>query len=448
VLNAPEAPRSWRWTALMLALLYQSLWCIALIWLMYIRFLIIPWEAPGETGDGSAIEVTWIDETHTTASALPTPLPEPLPASLPTPLPEPATQQASTPSPSPDSHEPASAASESPLMLTEVETPDEDAFTLSAPAVLRPEIALPSPALPTPVPRELALTEVPLLQRPDQRLPSPAAPLPSAPPTPELELYEREIPAPLSAIELHPLPIATAPPLDLPVHSREIREREIPAPLPEIELPPPSPSALPPPVLPSRTREIAEREIVLTPPVAGEVREIAPTPPTQSPPVSANDVWQRPSPPGNADTGLLDEHGRPRLAGRDRRAGGGLPPGTIIEDYANIDRMGSWRKRASADYQSSQLDSLWVPHEDILEEWVRRSIKNIWIPIPGTNKVIRCTVVLLMLGGGCGVTDPNLLDIEASARPPPDIPFKPELHEDQDSLDPDHRRPPPSSDEE
>jgi hypothetical protein len=27
-------------------------------------------------------------------------------------------------------------------------------------------------------------------------------------------------------------------------------------------------------------------------------------------------------------------------------------------------------------------------------------------------------------------------DVEAEARPPPDIPFKPELHEDQDSLGP------------
>jgi len=105
-----------------------------------------------------------------------------------------------------------------------------------------------------------------------------------------------------------------------------------------------------------------------------------------------------------------------------------------MEEFANIDRMGNWLKRRTPDFQAGALDALWVPHENILEEWVRRSIKNILIPIPGTNKVIRCTVVLLMLGGGCGITDPNLLDIEATSRPPPDIPFKPELHEDQDGL--------------
>ena len=41
---------------------------------------------------------------------------------------------------------------------------------------------------------------------------------------------------------------------------------------------------------------------------------------------------------------------------------------------------------------------------------------------------------LLQLGGGCGISDPNLQDQEAIARPPPDIPFKPELQEDQDAL--------------
>jgi hypothetical protein len=44
-------------------------------------------------------------------------------------------------------------------------------------------------------------------------------------------------------------------------------------------------------------------------------------------------------------------------------------------------------------------------------------------------------VSILQLGGGCYVTDPNLTDQEATARPPPDIPWKPELQEDQDSLE-------------
>ena len=56
------------------------------------------------------------------------------------------------------------------------------------------------------------------------------------------------------------------------------------------------------------------------------------------------------------------------------------------------------------------------------------------IPIPGTSKSLTCVVSLLQLGGGCGVSDPNLNDQEATARPPPDIPFKPDLQDDQQSL--------------
>ena len=57
-----------------------------------------------------------------------------------------------------------------------------------------------------------------------------------------------------------------------------------------------------------------------------------------------------------------------------------------------------------------------------------------FIPIPGTSKKIQCKVALLMLGGACDITDPNMQDQEAEARKPPEIPFKPELQEDQDSL--------------
>ena len=43
-------------------------------------------------------------------------------------------------------------------------------------------------------------------------------------------------------------------------------------------------------------------------------------------------------------------------------------------------------------------------------------------------------VSLLQLGGGCGIEDPNLQDQEAEFRKPPDVPFKPELQEDQGAL--------------
>jgi hypothetical protein len=82
-----------------------------------------------------------------------------------------------------------------------------------------------------------------------------------------------------------------------------------------------------------------------------------------------------------------------------------------------------------------------VPHENLLQEWVRRSIRTVLIPIPGTSKSIRCDIVTLAVAGGCSIVDPNMQDQPASARPPPDIPFRPELHEDQESLSGDDPHP-------
>jgi hypothetical protein len=75
-----------------------------------------------------------------------------------------------------------------------------------------------------------------------------------------------------------------------------------------------------------------------------------------------------------------------------------------------------------------------MPGETLLEEWVRRSITEVRIPIPGTTKTIRCVTVVLALGGACGIVDPNLQEQPPGARPPPDVPFKPGLQENQDSL--------------
>src|SRR5690606_13285858 len=75
--------------------------------------------------------------------------------------------------------------------------------------------------------------------------------------------------------------------------------------------------------------------------------------------------------------------------------------------------------------------------ESLLAEWVRKGIKSVAIPIPGTNgKRITCVVSLLQLGGGCGISDPNLNEQAAEARPPPDVPFKPQLQQDNGSVRP------------
>ena len=58
------------------------------------------------------------------------------------------------------------------------------------------------------------------------------------------------------------------------------------------------------------------------------------------------------------------------------------------------------------------------------------------IPIPGTDKKLTCVVSMLQFGGGCGLVDPNVNAQPAIARPPPDIPFKPHLQEDNGSVPP------------
>ncbi len=110
----------------------------------------------------------------------------------------------------------------------------------------------------------------------------------------------------------------------------------------------------------------------------------------------------------------------------------------IEEDIANLDRAGTWLRRAPNDFTPTGFDKYWAPNETLLAEWVRKNIREVSIPIPGTSKKLHCVVSLLQLGGGCGISDPNMQDQEAVARPPPDIPFKPGLQEDQDAL----RKPP------
>ena len=65
---------------------------------------------------------------------------------------------------------------------------------------------------------------------------------------------------------------------------------------------------------------------------------------------------------------------------------------------------------------------------------MRKGIRTLRIRIPGTSTSIECAVSLLALGGACGLSNPDINDQPATARPPPDIPFKPHLQEDNGSV--------------
>ncbi|WP_442682045.1 hypothetical protein ACSBPQ_10210 [Stenotrophomonas sp. JC08] len=134
--------------------------------------------------------------------------------------------------------------------------------------------------------------------------------------------------------------------------------------------------------------------------------------------------------------GLFNADGSVRVgdgnaAQEDRRGA----PGGEADSWSRerIAQSGTWLKRPPYDYTPTSFDKYWVPSESLLAEWVRKGIKNIEIPIPGSSSRISCVVSLLQFGGGCGLTDPNMQEQPAEARPPPDIPFKKELQEDNGS---------------
>ena len=132
--------------------------------------------------------------------------------------------------------------------------------------------------------------------------------------------------------------------------------------------------------------------------------------------------------------GIYNAEGGPRLT--DTPVNTGQPPGTLDDRIVDLDRSGTWLKRKPTDYEPTTFDKYWRPDETLLAEWVRKGIKKMAIPIPGTGKKLECVVSILALGGGCGISDPNLNDQPAEARPPPDIPFKPHLQEDNGSVKP------------
>lgn len=135
-------------------------------------------------------------------------------------------------------------------------------------------------------------------------------------------------------------------------------------------------------------------------------------------------------------SGLFKGDGSVRVPGQDgagnseRGAPGGDNDGWSRDRIA---QSGTWLKRPPYDYTPTSFDKYWVPNESLLAEWVRKGIQSVEIPLPGTSTRISCVISVLQFGGGCGLNDPNMQDQPAIARPPPDIPFKKELQEDNGS---------------
>lgn len=128
---------------------------------------------------------------------------------------------------------------------------------------------------------------------------------------------------------------------------------------------------------------------------------------------------------GAGGPALFGDDGAPRLPDEWTQASG-----------IDVDRAGTWLKRPGLEYRGTRFDRYWVPQGSLLQEWVRRGIRKVSIPIPGSKRRLECVVSLLQFGGGCFPVDPDVNEQPARARPPPDIPFKPALQEDNGSAKP------------
>lgn len=464
--------RGVRIAAMVATLLLHLFFAIALIWLMYARFMGTAPAEEARAGDEHVVQVEFIGEgtpeedgggapqreereQETAAAAPGTPQPEaatPQPAqpTPPAPAEEPTPSVATDEPPQP---QPPAEPAAQPLQVTEVPVADTS-FTLPPPRPVemdRPRVDAPEVAVRSREIEVVEATPAPALRPLPRRDVSVPVPEIEQPPT---EFAVREIPAPAADVRLPSVAPSSAPAIEAPeleARAPSVSSRDIPMPA--------APAAAAAPSAATRTtagdRGQARSATAGTPapgsdgtpsPTAGTragatasgSATAANAPPGALPSPRRGDDWgdstrNRPGGQAGSSSGLFNADGSPRLAG-DGRVGGGLPPGTITEDFEKIDRHGTWLKRPPTDYEPTAFDRFWVPHENLLEEWVRRSIKEVLIPIPGTSKSIKCSVVVLALGGACGITDPNLQDVEAGARPPPDVPFKRELQEDQDSL--------------
>lgn len=483
---APRDERPLRAAAWAGSIAMHLLFAVALVWVALVRAL--PPAPPAAGGGDERVQVGFSGrgdpsapqaggETAADAAGTATPA-EPAPAAAP-PATASAPRAAAAPARTAPEPVPAETSApveaEQPVQVTEVEVPT---FDYVLPPTRR------APAAPEPPEVTLRPREVPLVVAPRLEVPQPRPPAVPEPRVREPELRPREVPlVVVPEVQLRPRPLDVPAPA---VREPELRPREVAGPMPE---PRPAAAAVPLPQLeavprPAPEPRLREREIPAPRPApapaaapAASTDTAAQVPQTSgarpgpaqpaataapaaaagegaaAPGQAADGRWQsllagddwgqaRQGTPGpGGEPGLFDGQGRVRVPGEGlagAEGGGRGPPGSAGGDEWTRERLeqaGTWLKRPPYDYQPTRFDDFWRPNESLLAEWVRKGIRTISIPIPGGNgRALTCVVSLLQLGGGCGIRDPNLNEQPAVARPPPEVPFKPELQEDNGSV--------------
>ena len=313
-----------------------------------------------------------------------------------------------------------------------------------------------------PVETQVRTRDVAVREREVTVVTAPTAPVPVPGPRVEvnvpqrdLQVREREVtPAPSVSVTVAPVPQRE---ITVPGRSPEVavRERAVPnaAPRPAPAAATPSPAASAPsptPAASTGSQSAPSRSTASsTAPARAPAARPSPTPGNWATPARGDD-WgaadrnragertgaQANQGAGRTGDGLFNADGSVRVPGQEgsgdseRGAPGGENDGWSRERIA---QSGTWLKRPPYDYTPTSFDKYWAPNESLLAEWVRKGIKAVEIPIPGTSSKISCVVSILQFGGGCGLSDPNMQDQPAVARPPPDIPFKKELQDDNGS---------------
>lgn len=413
--------------------------------------------APSEAQAATAVQQPSPAPPEATTEALPVPPAfevQPIDMSQPVvPLPSTAVAEREVPLAEP---EPAA----QPLAVSEPVPDVSETFVLPPPTRIEaPPVAMPE--LEATVP-EMQVVEIPREVRAPtvQRLPTPTVAQPVLQATvPEVAVRELPVPlrrpaAPVIRTEPAEVPRIRAPVASVRERRIEVEPREAPTPTPAAPAPAPARDGAPA----EATAAAEATPAPETPDTSGTPATPAASPsskpkpqamagprPTPSPggwpsPQRADD-WgasdtERPGAQRGEPPGLYNSDGSVRLAESPGSASPGQAPGTITEEIADLDRAGTWLRRPPNDYEPTAFDEYWRPNETLLQEWVRKSVTTIRIPIPGTTKYIECTTVMLVMGGACGIGDPNLNEQPATARPPPDIPFKPELQEGNGSRPP------------
>lgn len=331
------------------------------------------------------------------------------------------------------------------LQVTETAKPDETRFRLPPPQP-RPIDAIVQPSVEVPTLR----SEVEAL--PTSRAPAPVRPIDREQPQRQIavpqiaaQATEIEVPQPLPAVRARDLPQQTTSRAQVQVPSSTAQAESLPMP-PGATAAAQAPSSAT--AQPAGAPQAPPAPASGTQPASAAAGSGAAPKPGGLPTPAKGDDWGDAKrnvagqPKGGDQTGakpgLFNADGSVRLppgASGEGPKPYGNAPGSQEQHIADLDRAGKWLERPRFGYEPTRFEKYWVPHETLLQEWVRKGIQKLSIPIPGTSKRIECVVSLLQVGGGCGVSDSEkLFDQPASGRPAPDVPFKPELQEDQDAL--------------